>query len=67
MFRSFYQRQEYLVFDFQKIPGKEIIEGSDVEFSQSPDQKCEWMLRELYYRQRTFRRNMNDMLKIWIS
>lgn len=30
--------------------------GSDVEFSPSTDQKYEWMLRELYYRQRTFRR-----------
>lgn len=29
--------------------------GSDVEFSQSPDLKYEWLLRELYYRQRSFR------------
>lgn len=30
--------------------------GSDVSFSQSDDIKYEWVLRELYYRQRNFRR-----------
>lgn len=31
--------------------------GSDVSFSQSDDMKYEWVLRELYYRQRDFRRD----------
>lgn len=33
----------------------EKLPGSDVSFSQSPDLKYEWILRELYYQQRNFR------------